>query len=203
MALQTWLLYMLAATGLSVSPGPNSLLALSHGALYGRRMALFTLAGGALGFTVVIGLSMFGIGALLQAASSWLTALKWVGGAYLVWLGVQLWRAPPIQLLATPGCARAQPAGLARQGFLAAATNPKGILFFAAFLPHFMDPARGLWLQFAIMAGTFVLIEMAIEWLLASLAQRVAAWLARVGRGFNRSCAAVFVAMGVLLPTRG
>src|SRR5205809_7991482 len=92
----TWLLYTAAALGLSLSPGPNSLLALTHGALHGRRKALYTISGGAVGFTIVIALSMFGIGALLAASLVWLTVMKWVGGAYLVWLGIQVWRSPPL-----------------------------------------------------------------------------------------------------------
>ena len=68
MVLHTWLVYFVAALGLSLSPGPNGLLALTHGALHGRRKALYTIAGGALGFVVLIALSMFGIGALLQAS---------------------------------------------------------------------------------------------------------------------------------------
>ena len=64
----TWLIYALAATGLSLSPGTNGLLALAHGAFHGRRKAMFTITGGALGFVIVIALSMFGIGALLQAS---------------------------------------------------------------------------------------------------------------------------------------
>ena len=96
MSLHVWLIYLLAATGLSLSPGPNTLLALTHGALHGRRKALCTIFGGVLGFVVVIALSLFGIGALLQASVAWLTAMKWLGGAYLVWLGIQVWRSPPI-----------------------------------------------------------------------------------------------------------
>ena len=86
MAFDTWLIYLLAATGLSLSPGPNGLLALTHGALHGRRKALFTICGGAFGFVIVIALSMFGIGALLHSSLLWLTVLKWLGGAYLVWI---------------------------------------------------------------------------------------------------------------------
>ena len=96
MNIATWLIYLLAATGLSLSPGPNGLLALTHGALYGRRKALFTICGGAFGFVVIIALSMFGIGALLRASLTWLTVMKWIGGAYLFWLGLQVWRSPPI-----------------------------------------------------------------------------------------------------------
>src|SRR5204863_5101226 len=98
MQLETWLLYTLAAIGLSLSPGPNSLLAMTHGALHGARMAVFTIAGGVVGFTLLIALSMFGIAALLESSIVWLTILKWVGAAYLVWLGIQVWRSPPLNL---------------------------------------------------------------------------------------------------------
>src|SRR5678809_1213583 len=101
METDTWLIYLLAAIGLSLSPGPNGLLALTHGALHGRRKALYTIFGGAFGFVAVIALSMFGIGALLKASLAWLTVLKWIGGAYLVWLGIQIWRSPPIRLTNT------------------------------------------------------------------------------------------------------
>ncbi|HNE59372.1 MAG: LysE family transporter [Rubrivivax sp.] len=202
MAWHTWLIYFVAALGLSLSPGPNGLLALTHGALHGRRKTLFTVAGGALGFATVIALSMFGIGALLQASLVWLTVLKWVGGGYLVWLGVQVWRAPPIAALALQPQGEVNGWSLFRQGALSALTNPKGILFFAAFLPQFIDPARSLLLQYFIMAGTFVAIEFITEVLIASMAQRISGWLARVGRGFNRVCGGIFAAIGVALPLR-
>ncbi|GAB1381767.1 MAG TPA: LysE family transporter [Ottowia sp.] len=203
MQLHTWLIYFVAALGLSLSPGPNGLLALTHGALHGRRKTMYTVLGGSVGFAVIIALSMFGIGALLKASVAWLTALKWLGGAYLVWLGVQVWRAPPIAAVALqPGGSRVGGWSLFRAGALSAMTNPKGILFFAAFLPQFIDPARSLLLQFFIMAGTFVAIEFVTEVLIASMAQRISGWLARVGRGFNRVCGAIFAAIGVALPLR-
>jgi threonine/homoserine/homoserine lactone efflux protein len=205
MALDTWLVYLLAAIGLSLSPGPNGLLALTHGALHGRRMTLYTIFGGSLGFVSVIALSMFGIGALLAASLTWLAVLKWAGGAYLVWLGIEVWRAPPIGAQVRPGAGGAQEASagaLFRAGLLSALTNPKGILFFAAFLPQFVDPSRPLVLQFVVMAGTFAGIEIVTEWLIASAANRIGPWLARVGRSFNRACGGVFVALGLALPLR-
>jgi len=204
MNLNTWLVYLLAATGLSLSPGPNGLLALTHGALHGRRKALYTIFGGAFGFVAVVGLSMFGIGALLKTSLVWLTVLKWVGGAYLVWLGIQVWRSPPIGFDTRGGGAAEPRAGgsLFRQGALSALTNPKGLLFFTAFLPQFIDPARSLFVQFVIMAGTFAVIEIATEVLLASMAHRISPWLQRVGRRFNQACGGVFVAIGMALPLR-
>lgn len=203
MDLHTWLVYLVAALGLSLSPGPNGLLALTHGALHGRRKALYTIAGGALGFVVLIALSMFGIGALLQASLAWLTVLKWLGGAYLVWLGIQVWRAPPIAIETAASADEVSGGPLFRQGLLAAITNPKAILFFAAFLPQFIDPAASLVPQFVVMAATFTATEIATEVFIASVAQRISAWLARVGRAFNRACGGVFIAIGALLPLRG
>lgn len=142
------------------------------------------------------------MGALLKTSLGWLTALKWLGGAYLVWLGIQVWRAPAIALGTSGTAAALSNATLFRQGLLSAVTNPKGLLFFAAFLPQFIDPARSLVLQFAIMAATFVAIEVVTELLVASLAHRVRPWLTRVGRRFNQVCGGCFVLIGAALPLR-
>lgn len=196
----TWGLTLLAAIGLSVTPGPNSLLVMTHGALHGRRRTGFTIAGGALGFTLLIAGSIAGIGALLQASAQALTVLKWVGGAYLVWLGVQLWRAPALDLQAPAATGGGAPSMLFRQGLLTAASNPKGLLFYGAFLPQFIDASRPLPAQFLLLAATFVGVEIVVEALLAALAHRIRPALQRVGRGFNRACGGLFVGMGAALP---
>ena len=89
-----------------------------------------------------------------------------------------------------------------QQGALSAITNPKAILFFAAFLPQFLDPHRSLFLQFIIMASTFAAIEIATEFFLVSMANRISPWLRRVGKRFNQVCGGVFMAIGVALPLR-
>jgi threonine/homoserine/homoserine lactone efflux protein len=170
--------------------------------MHGRRKALYTIFGGAFGFVVVVALSMFGIGALLKTSLVWLTVMKWVGGAYLIWLGIQVWRSPPISVEARRSTEPIAGWSLFRQGALSALTNPKGLLFFAAFLPQFIDPARSLFVQFVIMAGTFAAIEIATEAFIASMAHRISPWLRRVGRRFNQACGGVFMAIGVALPLR-
>ena len=203
MAWSLWWVYLLASVGLSLTPGPNSLLVLAHGALHGRRRTLWTIAGGARGFALLIGLSMLGIGALLRASADALVLLKWGGGAYLVWLGIQLWRAPPLQLDMPEIDGQHGPVRrsvMFRQGLLAAISNPKALLFYGAFLPQFIDPARSLYTQFAIMAGTFVVVEFLVEYVLARLAHRVRPWLERAGRRFNKVCGGLFAAMGAALP---
>lgn len=200
MALDTWLIYLLASIGLSLTPGPNSLLALTHGALYGARRTLFTIVGGVFGFSALIALAMFGLSALLQTSASVLGVLKWVGGAYLIWLGIQLWRSPGLQLELTEQSARLGNAGLFRQGLLSAMANPKVLLFYGAFLPQFIDPQRGLVLQFAVMAATFASVEFLVEYLLARLAFRIRPWLTKGGKGFNRCCGSLFALIGLALP---
>ena len=200
MALELWLVYFVATLGLALTPGPNSLLALTHGGLYGARLALATILGGVVGFSTLIALAMFGLSALLKTAPNALLALKWIGGAYLIWLGVQLWRSPPMNLILADSGVRPSASRLFRQGLLSALSNPKVILFYGAFLPQFLDPTRSLWLQFAVMAGTFAIVEGIVEYLLARTAQRTRPWLERAGSGFNRCCGGLFAAMGLALP---
>lgn len=198
----TWALYALAATGLSLTPGPNGLLALTHGALHGTRKTIATILGGSVGFAFVIAASMFGIGALLKASVELLTVLKWVGGAYLVWLGIQVWRSEPIGVDGGKQLKVAKAGSMFWSGLLSAATNPKGILFFVAFLPQFIDPAKSLWIQFLVMAATFVVIEFFYELMVAGLADKIQPLLKRAGKNFNRVFGGIFMAIGVLLPLR-
>jgi len=201
LALELWLLYLAAAIGLSLTPGPNGLLALTHGAIYGTKRTVNTILGGMVGFGVVIALSMFGIGALLAAASELLIVLKILGGAYLVWLGVQVWRSPAVG--ATTSVGSLSNWAMLRAGTLSALSNPKGILFFVAFLPQFITPGSSLLLQFVIMAGTFLVVEFIYELTVASLAHRVQPFLAKFGKRVNRVFGSLFMAIGVALPLRG
>jgi threonine/homoserine/homoserine lactone efflux protein len=203
MTWQTWSLYALAAIGLSLTPGPNGLLALTHGALHGTKKTLATITGGSLGFGLIIGLSMFGIGALLATWAGLLVIMKWLGGAYLVWLGIQLIRSEPINISRSKNTDNGRFRTLFGQGLISAVSNPKGILFFVAFLPQFVNPRESLFTQFLLMAMTFIVIEFAYEFTVALLADRIKPLLVRAGKNFNRVFGGVFIAIGVLLPLRG
>ena len=203
MELGNWVLYLLAVTGLTLTPGPNGLLALTHGAIYGRRKTLSTIVGGSVGFATVIALSMFGIGALLAASVEILTVLKFVGGAYLIWLGISVWRSPAIGAQDTKPVTNVKGSYLFRQGALAALTNPKGILFFVAFLPQFIDPSISLLSQVVVMALTFVIIEFIYEYVVASLANTLKPALAKFGKRVNQVFGGVFIVIGIALPLRG
>ncbi|MFN8722827.1 MAG: LysE family translocator [Rhodospirillales bacterium] len=215
MSLDLWLVYLAAAVGLSLTPGPNGLLALTHGANFGLRSTVWTVLGGALGFLTIIALSLAGLGALLAASETAFVVAKWIGGAYLVWLGVRLWRSPA-PAIAVPGEAsapgetagrvagRAAGPGAPRlfgQGLVVSVSNPKAIIFFAAFLPQFMVPGTPFMLQLLLLGGTFVVVEIVYELMLAGLAGRIAPWLGRHGRLFNRAAGGTFVGIGALLAT--
>jgi threonine/homoserine/homoserine lactone efflux protein len=206
MSLDLWLVYLAAAIGLSLTPGPNGLLSLTHGACFGLRHTVWTVVGGALGFLVLIAASLAGLGALLAASEAAFTAAKWAGGAYLVYLGVRLWRAPAPAIAAPPtggpeAAGAARPLRLFGQGFLVAVSNPKALIFFAAFLPQFMVPGTSFAAQLLILGGTFVVVEVIYELVLAGLAGRIAPWLGRHGRLFNRAAGGTFVGIGAALAT--
>jgi threonine/homoserine/homoserine lactone efflux protein len=214
MSLDLWLVYLAAAVGLSLTPGPNGLLALTHGANFGLRSTVWTVLGGALGFLTIIALSLAGLGALLAASETAFVVAQWIGGAYLVWLGVRLWRSPAPAIAvpgeASPGETAGTVAGtvagpgaprLFGQGLVVSVSNPKAIIFFAAFLPQFMVPGTPFMLQLLLLGGTFVVVEIVYELMLAGLAGRIAPWLGRHGRLFNRAAGGTFVGIGALLAT--
>ena len=211
MSLHAWLLFAAATTLLSLTPGPNGLLALTHGGLFGARRTVATALGGVTGFAALMGVSLSGLGALLAASEAAFGFLRWAGALYLVWLGVRTWRAPPATFGAADGTAGGAagawrgPRSLFGEGLLVALSNPKAILFFVAFLPPFVDPARSLAGQFALMVATLATIEFAVEIALAAGSERIRPWLARDGnlRGFQRLTGALFVGAGAALLALG
>ena len=204
MGFELWLVYLAASIGLSATPGPSGLLALTHGARHGLALASFTVLGGALGFFTLIAVSLAGLGALLVASEQAFTIAKWAGAAYLVWLGIRLWRAPVTSFGALATTATASGASrfrLFRDGFLVAVSNPKVIIFFAAFLPQFMTPGASWLSELLILGGTFVVVETGFELMLAGMAWRISPWLTRHGRWFNRLTGGAFIGVGALLAT--
>ena len=204
MSLELWLVYLVAAVGLTLTPGPNGLLSLTHGARYGLRRTVYTVLGGALGFFVLIAASLAGMGALLVASEQAFTIAKWLGAAYLIYLGIVLWRTPEPALAVDTVAHRPEEAArfqLFRQGFLVAVSNPKGLIFFAAFLPQFMVADASFAWQLIVFGGTFVIVEMIYELVLAGFAQRIAPGLRRCGRWFNRIAGGTFIGIGAALTT--
>ncbi|MCO6417635.1 LysE family translocator [Siccirubricoccus sp. KC 17139] len=195
MALDTWAAFLAASTLLLLIPGPTILLVIGQSLGGGRRAALPLVAGVALGDLAAMSLSLAGLGALLAASATLFTALKWAGAAYLLWLGVKLWRAP-VAAAAPPA---APPRRAFRDAYLVTALNPKSIAFFVAFVPQFLD-ATAPWLpQAAIMVASFVVLAALNALGYALLAGRLSAAIARPGlrRGINRLGGSMLIGAGL------
>jgi threonine/homoserine/homoserine lactone efflux protein len=158
MTIEHWLAFALASAVLLAIPGPTILLVVSYALGHGRSASRATVAGVALGDFTAMTASMLGLGALLAASSTLFVALKWVGAAYLVWLGLKLWRAPATLGDATEATAEADPVRIMLHAFAVTALNPKSIVFFVAFLPQFLDLSRPLLPQMVIFEATFLVL---------------------------------------------
>ena len=181
------------------TPGPTMLLALTNGSRFGVRPAGFGMAGAVLSDFVLIGAVAIGLGALLAASQFWFAVLKWLGVGYLAFLGVMLLRskgsfdtALNSTTEAAPGSARA----IFLKSFLVAATNPKGYLFFTAFLPQFIAPALPQLPQYATLAVIFATIDLVVMIGYASLGARAVLLLKQAGAVWlDRVCGAVMLAL--------
>ncbi|KXS39656.1 MAG: lysine exporter protein LysE/YggA [Halomonadaceae bacterium T82-2] len=197
-----WLTYVGVITALIAFPGPVALLCTSQGLRHGRRRALFTIAGGIVAALVMMSLSAMGLGAVLATSETAFTLLKYLGAAYLIYLGVQAWRAPPEpQTLAAHEAEDATPVSawqLFRRGFTVGISNPKDLLFFAALFPGFIDLGAPQAPQFAILALTWLVIDGGLMTLYSSLGERLGRWLGtrRRVRRFNRLTGGLFVVAG-------
>lgn len=160
MTIETWLAFTAASAVLLVIPGPTILLVISYALGQGMRVAMPVAVGVALGDFTAMTLSMLGVGALLAASSVLFTALKWAGAAYLIWLGIMLWRAGG-SLDARPRSDAAPPLRMLAHAWLVTALNPKSLTFFVAFLPQFIDRSADFWTQMLIFEATFVCLAFA------------------------------------------
>jgi threonine/homoserine/homoserine lactone efflux protein len=195
-----WLAFVAAAAAMLVIPGPTILLVIGQSLGGGARNALPLVAGVALGDLTAMTLSLAGLGAVLAASATLFTALKWAGAAYLVWLGIKLWRAP-VEAQAAPPL---PPGRAMREAYVVTALNPKGIVFFVAFVPQFLDPARPFLIQAAILVATFVAMAAANAAVYAALAGRLSGAVRRPGlrRALNRTGGAVLMGAGLAVALR-
>lgn len=186
MDLDTWGAFLAASVLVLAVPGPTVALILAYATTQGRRVALALAAGVALGDLAAMTASLAGVGALMLASATLFTVFKWVGAAYLLWLGIALWRSGGGA--AIPGKAPAVPAGaVVRRAFVVTALNPKSIAFFVAFAPQFVDPGAPYAPQAAILTLSFAALNAVGYALLAERAGRrmrrpsVRRWIARAG----------------------
>src|SRR3979411_114027 len=157
MTFESWAAFTAASAALLVIPGPTVLLVVSYALGQGWRTALPMAIGVALGDFTAMTLSMLGLGALLAASATLFTILKWVGAAYLVYLGIKLWRAGGT-LDAAPRTDAVSAAKMLGHAWLVTALNPKSITFFVAFLPAFLDPRADFLTQMLVFETTFLVL---------------------------------------------
>jgi threonine/homoserine/homoserine lactone efflux protein len=206
MTLSTWWLFVAMTFVVSATPGPNMLFVMTVSAREGLRAAVVAMAGCMTALLAMMSLSAAGLGALLQSFPAVFDALRLAGAAYLAYLGVKCWRSPVHDAAQPPGAPTRAVAGAARaavyrQGFLVAASNPKAILFAAAFFPQFLDPTQAQLPQFAVLLATFAVIEVGWYVVYAVSGQRLSVYLQRaaVMRAFNRLTGGVFVGFAALM----
>ncbi len=204
MDIQIWLAFVAASTALLLIPGPTVLLVLSYALSHGKRVALATVVGVALGDLFAMSASLAGLGALVLASATLFTALKWVGAAYLVYLGVKLFRSASSSSLGdVENVARTNAANVFGHATAVTALNPKSIVFFIAFVPQFIIVDSPLLPQFTILIATFVGLATINALAYALLADKLRAKISRpsVLAWFSRLGGVALIAMGVATAT--
>ena len=211
MGLSTWWLFIVMTFVVSATPGPNMLFIMTISARHGMRTAVVAMLGCMTALLAMMSISAAGLGALLQTFPAVFEALRLAGAAYLAYLGVKCWRSPvqdvPDDGRATTSSAVQTPVvksgAIYRQAFLVAASNPKAILFAAAFFPQFINPDVAKLPQFVILLTTFTVIEVAWYFVYAASGKRLSSYLERaaVMRAFNRLTGGVFIGFAALMAT--
>jgi len=155
--LDQWLAFVLASSVLLAIPGPTILLVISYALGHGKKSTTALVAGVALGDFAAMTASLAGLGALLAASATIFTILKWIGAAYLIYMGIKLWRAVPAPEVPVES-APVKSKRIFLHTFAVTALNPKSIIFFVAFLPQFLDTASPLLPQMVIFESTFLVL---------------------------------------------
>jgi len=188
--------FVLAVAALMLIPGPNVALIVANSVAYGRRYGLLTVAGTSSAMVVQLGLTGFGMAGVLGSLGHGFASVRWIGAAYLVWIGIQQWRAVPADLTRTPPQPRSARAIFGR-ALLVSLTNPKTLLFYGAFFPQFVTPGPPAAAQVMALSAVFLALAVGIDslWALAAAWSRGA--LAMRGRLRNRLSGGVLVGAGV------
>ena len=199
MPVELWLAFVAASAVLLIIPGPTILTVISYSMSHGRRANVPLVAAVALGDSTALVVSLLGLGALLATSAFWFTVVKWVGGLYLLYLGIKLLRAG---ITSADMAAPAAPASrwrLFANTDLVTALTPKGLVFFVAFLPQFLSPMANVTHQLWVLAVTFVAMASLNATLYAVFAGSARRLLSspRAQRRFNLAGGSLLSAAGV------
>ena len=199
MTIELWFAFVAASAVLLVIPGPTVLTVISYSMAHGRRANVPLVTAVALGDSTALMVSLLGLGALLATSASWFTMVKWLGGLYLLYLGIKLLRAGISPHELTAPAAPGSRWRLFANTYLVTALNPKGIVFFVAFLPQFINPKASVTQQLWVLAVTFVVMATLNATLYAVFASSARRLLAspRAQRRFNIAGGSLLSAAGV------
>ena len=204
MSFETWLAFVAATGALMAIPGPTTLLVLSYALTQGRKVAVATALGVALGDFIAMTATLVGVGAVIMASAAVFSAVKWIGAAYLIYMGIRLLRsAGSVQVGAMPDTPAETPRGVMRHAATVTALNPKSIAFFTAFVPQFLNPGAPYAPQAAILISTFVAAGGMTALSYALLADRLRARISRPGviGGLTRLGGGALILMGLATAT--
>lgn len=203
MSLDTWIGLFIAGWLISLSPGPGAISCMAAGMRYGLRRGRWNIFGLQAALAISIAIVATGLGTLLATSLTAFNLVKWLGAAYLIYLGLRQWRTPsslmPLDEKGeTPDAA---PWALFRQGLLVNLSNPKGIVFFLAVLPQFIDPLAPQAPQYVLAAITLIAIDLVVMHGYTAAAAIILAWLSspRQALWINRGFGTLFVLAGLLL----
>lgn len=157
MTLELYLAYLVATLVVLAIPGPTIMLVVSYALTQGRKSAFASVMGVGLGDATAAVASLLGLGAVLATSATAFSLLKWIGAAYLIWLGIKMWRTPS-QALSPQKVADVPIRKIFWHAYVVTALNPKGIIFFMAFLPHFIAPQAAVVPQLFLLGTTFVIL---------------------------------------------
>lgn len=205
MILESWIAFAVASTVLLLVPGPTITIVVSYALGKGRASGFVTVPGAVLGDFTAMTLSLAGAGAILAASATLFTVLKLLGAAYLIWLGIQLWRADPSVEKISGDRQDATQRSMFWNCYVVTALNPKSIVFFIAFVPQFVNSSEPALAQFVILEATFLLLAGATLAMWASLAGHLRTYLQRPGtvRAVNRIGGSFLIAAGLITATHG
>ena len=200
--MENYLIFLLIAIITVLSPGPGVVLTLTNTIRFGARGAVGGILGIAFGTFIVAGVSATSLGLLLMTSSIAFTAMKFVGAAYLIYLGIKLWRSPPVKIVLNDISSKNRTLQFI-EGLALQLTNPKAIFFFMSVFPQFINFNQGYTAQFMLLVVTYSLLVVIIHLLYSFLAKSARFWLAseKGGRLVNRFSGGTFMCFGIGLAT--
>ena len=202
MSLKFFLAYSITIFVASIIPGPSMLLALTHGMKYGARRTIASALGNLFITLLQAAVSIAGLGAILLASEGLFNIIKWVGAAYLIYVGISIWRSPDMKVpnkLTSHPLSKTPLKKLFLQGVFVTAGNPKAIIFFAAVFPQFIDPNGAYLPQFITFMGTGGCIAFSCFMIYAICGQKIVALLSKasVVKYINKTIGGTFIGAGI------